>query len=101
MKYFAIAGDSDTLTGLRLAGIDGALACDANEVRRLIECAAADETVAVLVITQGCADLCPKELTELRLSASRPLVAVIPDSKGGKVRDEMAMLIGETIGVRI
>lgn len=101
MKYFAIAGDRDTLTGLRLAGIDGELAlCDA-DVRRLIGVAVSDESVAVLVITQGCADLCHEELTQLRLSANRPLVAVIPDSKGGKVRDEMATLIGETIGVRI
>lgn len=101
MKYFAIAGDGDTLTGLRLAGIDGELASSAEQVRRLVEKAVADESVAVLVITQACADLCPEELTQLRLSASRPLVAVIPDSKGGKVRDEMAALIGETIGVRI
>jgi len=101
MKYFAIAGDVDTLTGLRLAGIDGELADGAENVRRLIDAAVADESVAVLVITQTCADLCHETLTQLRLSASRPLVAVIPDSKGGKVRDEMATLIGETIGVRI
>ena len=101
MKYFAIAGDRDTLTGLRLAGIDGEQADGAEDVRRLMERAVEDENVAVLVITQACADLCPEELTRLRLSASRPLVAVIPDSKGGKVRDEMATLIGETIGVRI
>ncbi len=101
MKYFAIAGDRDTLTGLRLAGIDGEQAADAENVRRLMRKCVEDENIAVLVITQACADLCYDELTRLRLSASRPLVAVIPDSKGGKVRDEMATLIGETIGVRI
>ena len=101
MKYFAIAGDRDTLTGLRLAGIDGELATDAEAVSRMIRRAVADESIAVLVVTQACADLCHGELTQLRLSASRPLVAVIPDSKGGKVRDEMATLIGETIGVHI
>lgn len=101
MKYFAIAGDADTLTGLRLSGMEGALGRNKKEVCARIQQAEADERIAVLVITQACADLCPEELGRLRLSASRPLVAVIPDSKGGAVRDETARLIGETIGVRL
>ena len=101
MKYFAIAGDRDTLTGLRLAGMAGAVASNAREVENLIRQAEKDETVAVLVITQACADQCPETLSRLRLSASRPLVAVIPDSHGGEVRDETAKLISEAIGVRI
>lgn len=102
MKYFAISADVDTLTGLRLAGIEGELATDRREVESLVNRVVSDETVAVLIVTQPCYELCREQIDVIKLNALRPLVTVIPDASGAKSEDDyITRLIREAIGVRI
>lgn len=102
MRYFAISADTDTLTGLRLAGIEGAVAATKREVADLIEAARADESIAVLLITEPCYELCRDAIDSLKLSAYRPLVSVIPPASGtwGDT-GSVTRLIREAIGVKI
>jgi len=102
MKYFAISEDRDTLTGLRLSGIEGAFAANKRDVAELVEKTCANGDVAVLLVTRGCYELCREKLDEIKLSMSRPLVSVIPASgdKPDKT-DSITRLIREAIGVKI
>ncbi len=102
MKYFIISDDADILAGMRLAGIDGRLAKEEKQISQLLNQVKEDESVAVLLITESCADMCRNAIDELRLSAARPLVAVIPGRNGEySESDAISRLIRETIGVRI
>ncbi len=102
MKYFVISDDADILDGMRLAGIGGQLAADEKEVSRLLRQVTEDESVAVLLITESCADMCRDAIDALRVSAARPLVAVIPGKNGSYTgADSVSRLIRETIGVKI
>ena len=102
MKYFIISDDTDILSGMRLAGIDGRLAKEEKQISQLLHQVREDETVAVLLITESCADMCRDAIDELRMSAARPLVAVIPGRNGEYTEsDSISRLIRETIGVKI
>ena len=102
MKYWCVSDRAEVLDGLRLCGIGGVLAAGAEETLRAVDAACADPDVAVLLVTDGCCELCRRRVDELRLSAERPLVNVIA-GPGEKRReaDAMTRLINEAIGVKI
>lgn len=102
MRYFLICEDTDTLTGLRLAGIEGKLCQTRREIEQSIDRAQADPQIAILLISEYCASLTPTRINELKLSAHRPLVVVIPGSKGTtRPSDSITRLVREAIGIRI
>lgn len=102
MKYFCVSDEVDVLTGMRLAGIAGALCATPREVEAAVQRACADPMIAVLLVTETCHDLCPALLDELKLSAERPLVCTIAGSRGSSRRpDSITRLINEAIGVKI
>ena len=102
MKLFAVSDDRDTLTGLRLAGIEGRLVQNKKEIEAEIEKVRADSQIAVLLITEGCAEKVPEKVTELKLGTGIPLLVVIPDSHGkSNEADSITKLISETIGIKL
>lgn len=102
MRYFLICDRNDTYTGLRLAGITGVITQDAAEVRAAIEQAVQDPEVAVLIISESLASLCRDRIADLRLNASRPLVAEIPGREGSlRPRDIITGYIRDAIGVKL
>ena len=102
MRWYCISNDADVLTGMRLAGIDGVMAHTAAEVDAAVTRAVQDEGIAVLIVTEGCYALSRERLDELKLSAGRPLVNIIADSRGSvRARDYITRLINEAIGIKI
>ena len=102
MKYFAVSDNVDTLTGLRLTGIEGTLAHKRDEVYEAVSSAVADPDVGVLLITERLAGLCPDVLDSLKKSGSRLLVVEIPDRHGtGRSPDSITRYIKQAIGVKI
>ena len=99
---YAVSDDKDTLTGLRLAGIEGELAQNKKETLAAVERVRSDESIAVLLINEGCAAMIPKTVTELKLSSINPLLVVIPGSCGSsREPDSITRLIREAIGIKI
>ena len=102
MRYFAISAEADTLNGLRLAGIEGAVAANRRAVMELIERVRADEDIAVLLVTGPCYELCRDTIDAIKLTAARPLVSVIPPATGDwEDKGSITRLIREAIGVKI
>lgn len=102
MKYFVISGNSDTLTGLRLAGIEGVLALD----RRQVQAALADcmnrSDIGVILITEKLSALCPELIYDLKLKNTKTLVVEIPDRHGtARTPDSITRYIREAIGVKL
>ena len=102
MRCFCISDDPDVLKGMRLAGIEGARAATKKEVDAAVNRACADSGVSILIVTEGCYALSRQRLDELKLSAGRPLVNIIADSRGSvRARDYITRLINEAIGIKI
>jgi len=102
MRYFLIADNTDTLTGMRLAGVDGVVAHERDEVIETIGRTLGDGNIAILLITEKLAGLAPETIHEIRLNRNRPLIVVIPDRHGtGRSPDSITRYIREAIGIKI
>ena len=102
MKFFLISDNIDTKMGMRIAGIDGVVAHTAEEVSEALNSAAEDEDVAVVLMTQKTASLCPEQVYDIKLNHRRPLVVEIPDRHGsGGVTEAISRYVEEAIGVKL
>ena len=60
MRFYLISDNVDTQVGMRLAGIEGVVVHEADEVRRELTKAMDMEDVAVVLITERLLTLCPE-----------------------------------------
>ncbi|MCL2083073.1 MAG: V-type ATP synthase subunit F [Oscillospiraceae bacterium] len=103
MKYFCIADNNDTLTGLRMAGIEGIVAHTHKEVGAAIEGCVHNPEIGVLLITERLAALAPDLMDSLKQnSTGHTLVVEIPDRHGtGRTPDSITRYIRESIGINV
>ncbi len=102
MRYYVVCDNADTHIGLRMAGIEGVIINSRPEAEEAIKEAAGDDSIAVLLVTEKVADMCPQLLADMRLNVSRPLTVVIPDRHGTtRPPDSITRYIREAIGVKL
>lgn len=102
MRYFVISDNSDTLTGLRLAGIEGTMAETREETLAAIDTAVQDPTIGILLINEKLAALCPEQVNAMKLTSVRPLLVEIPDRHHtGRAPDSITRYIREAIGIKL
>ena len=101
MRIFAISDEKDTLTGLRLAGVEGKLAATRKEVEENVNYVMANPDIAILLMSENCAALTPELVKKLKLSTTNPLLVVIPGTRGSNsAPDSITRLISEAIGIK-
>ncbi len=102
MKYFLISDNKDTYIGMRLAGIEGTVVHQAEEVLAALHTACTNPEVAVVLITAKLMELCRTEIYEKKLTTSRPLIVEVADRHGdGKVSDSITRYVREAVGIKI
>lgn len=102
MKFALISDNHDTLTGMRLAGIDGVIVHDRESAEKAIKSFADDADVGILMITERLVSLAPDIIYDMKLNRSRPLIVEIPDRHAdGRSKDSIMRYVREAIGVNI
>ena len=102
MKMYLISDNVDTLTGLRLAGVDGVVVHERNELREAIENAMTDKTVGIILLTEKVGREFPDLIDEIRLEHTMPLLIEIPDRHGtGRKEDFITSYVNEAIGLKL
>ncbi len=103
MKIFAICDNIDTNIGLRLAGVDGVVVHEKEEVLDAIDKAREDEDLGILIITRKLAEKVPDIIDELKLSVSLPLIVEIPDRhlNGNKDSNYITRYVRDSIGIKV
>lgn len=102
MKFYLISDNIDTQVGMRLAGIEGCVIHEEEEVRTQLKKAMADESIGVILMTERLVSLCPELIYELKLNQKRTLIVEIPDRHGnGRAKDSITRYVREAIGVKI
>ena len=102
MRYYLICDNTDTQTGLRMAGIEGVVVHEKGETEDLLRAALLEDDLAVLLITEKLASLCPSLVSEIKLNYLKPLLVVIPDRHGtSRPPDSITRYIREAIGVKL
>ena len=102
MKFYLISDNIDTRIGMRLAGIEGVVVHERDEVTRALSDAMQMEDVAVILMTERLVNLCSELVDELKLNRTRPLIVEIPDRHGnGRAKDSITRYAREAIGIKI
>ena len=93
MKMYLISDNIDTLTGMRLAGVDGIVVHEREELRCAIENAMEDKDVGREF---------PDLIDEIKLERTMPLLIEIPDRHGtGRKKDFITSYVNEAIGLKL
>jgi V/A-type H+-transporting ATPase subunit F len=102
MRFYLVSDNVDTQVGMRLAGIDGVVVHEENEVREALRSAMDDKDVGIVLVTEKLVALCPDLVYDLKLNRKRPLIVEIPDRHGsGRSKDSITRYVREAIGVKI
>ena len=102
MKMFLISDNVDTLTGMRLAGVEGVVVNEVHEVREALDKTLEDKEVAIILITEKLARLVPEYIRNIKLNLRLPLIVEIPDRHGTtRSSDSITRYVKESIGLKI
>ncbi|HIY89814.1 MAG TPA: V-type ATP synthase subunit F [Candidatus Merdibacter merdavium] len=102
MKFFLISDNIDTQMGMRLAGIEGVVVHERQEVLEVLEKVLHREDVAVILMTTRLVETCPEVISELKLKLKKPLIEEIPDRHGSaKIGETIDRYVSEAIGVKL
>lgn len=102
MKFFLLSDNIDTQMGLRLAGIEGIVIHERQEVLEALEKAMHNEDIAIILMTTKLVKTCPEVISELKLKQRKPLIVEIPDRHGSaKIGETIDTYVSEAIGVKL
>ena len=102
MKLYLISDNVDTLTGMRLAGIEGVIAKEKEEVRAAMDHALADKDVGILLLTESLGKQYPELVKSVRSGKHLPLLIEIPGRHGtGRRPDFITAYVNEAIGLKL
>ncbi|MGN1088994.1 MAG: V-type ATP synthase subunit F [Huintestinicola sp.] len=102
MKFFLLSDNVDTLTGMRLAGIEGVLAHTAEETEKALLAAMDDKDTAVILMTEKLISLIEGKVNELKLTRPSPIISEIPDRHADvDVTASISRYVQEAIGIKL
>ncbi len=99
---FLISDNVDTCTGMRLAGVDGIVVHEREELSRALEKVMTDSTSGIVLRTEKFGREFPEIIDEIRLNRKMPLIVEIPDRHGtGRRKDFITSYVNEAIGLKL
>lgn len=102
MKMYLISDNVDTYTGMRLAGVDGVVVHERDELRDELENVLKDKSIGIVLLTEKFGREFPEILDQFRLERQMPLLVEIPDRHGtGRKKDFITSYVTEAIGLKL
>lgn len=102
MKMYLISDNVDTLTGMRLAGVEGSLVHEREELRKELTKALADKSIGIILLTEKFGREFPEVIDEVKLERKLPLIVEIPDRHGtGRKPDFITSYVNQAIGLKL
>lgn len=102
MRMYLISDNVDTYTGMRLAGIEGVVIHEKEELKKQLDAVLADKTIGILLITEKFSSIFPDIINDIKLNRKLPLLVEIPDRHGtGRKPDFITSYVNEAIGLKL
>ena len=102
MKLYLISDNVDTYTGMRLAGVEGCVVHEKNELREALERTIADKSIGIILLTEKFGREFPDLVDDVKLNRKLPLIIEIPDRHGtGRRPDSITSYVNEAIGIKL
>ncbi len=99
---YLISDNVDTYTGMRLAGVDGVVVHEREELYQALQDALQDKTVGIVLLTEKLGREFSDMIDQFRLERKMPLLVEIPDRHGtGRSKDFITSYITEAIGLKL
>ena len=97
MKMYLISDNIDTWTGMRLAGVDGAVVHERDELKRELDKVLADKSIGIILLTEKFGREFPEIIDNVKLERKLP-----PDRHGtGRKPDFITSYVNEAIGLKL
>jgi len=102
MKMYLISDNTDTLTGMRLAGVEGVVAHTREEVKSALDGAMEEKDIGIILLTEALGRRFPDLVKAVRSGHKMPLLIEIPDRHGtGRRPDFITAYVNEAIGLKL
>lgn len=102
MKMYLISDNVDTQTGMRLAGVEGVVVHERDELRQTLETTLADKSIGIILLTEKFGREFPDIIDDVKLNHKLPLIIEIPDRHGtGRKADFITSYVNEAIGLKL
>ena len=102
MKMFLISDNIDTYTGMRLAGVEGVVVHERQELKDALDKVLADKEIGIVLLTEKFGRDFPDLVNDLMLSYKTPLFVEIPDRHGtGRKPNFITDYVNEAIGLKL
>lgn len=102
MRMFLISDNVDTLTGMRLAGVDGVVVHEKQEIKQALDNVLEQKDIGIILLTEKLGLEIPEIIDDIKLNRTFPLLLEIPDRHGsGRRPDFITTYINEAIGIKI
>ena len=102
MKLYLISDNIDTQMGMRLAGVEGVVVHERDEVLAALNKAIEDPEIAIVLMTTKIVNTCPDVVSDYKLRLSTPLLVEIPARHGSaKIGETIDRYISEAIGIKL
>lgn len=99
---YLISDNIDTLTGMRLAGVEGAVVHEKQELKDELDKVLADGEIGIVLLTEKFGKDFPDVVNDVRLNHKLPLFIEIPDRHGtGRKPDFITSYVNEAIGLKL
>ena len=98
---YLISDNIDTYTGLRLAGVEGAVVHEKEQLKEELDKVMADKEVGIVLLTEKFGRDYPDLVNQVKLS-KMPLFVEIPDRHGtGRKPNFITSYVNEAIGLKL
>lgn len=102
MKMYLISDNVDTYTGMRLAGVEGVVVHEQEELRAELERVFLDKEIGIVLLTEKFGRDFPELVNEVKMNRRTPLFVEIPDRHGtGRSKNFITDYVNQAIGLKL
>ena len=102
MKMYLISDNKDTLTGMRLAGVEGVVVHERQELKDALDAVFQDKEIGIVLLTEKFGREFPDLIDDVKLNRRLPLLIEIPDRHGtGRNENFITDYVSEAIGLKL
>ena len=102
MRMYLISDNTDTLTGMRLAGVDGVIANEKETLEKALNEVLKDKNIGIILLTEALGKKYPELVKTVRTEQKKPLLIEIPDRHGtGRRPDFITAYVNDAIGLKL
>lgn len=101
MELYLLTDNQDTLTGLRLAGIEGKIVTSAEQITEQTSALLQNSNIGIILISPNVHSMCKDFFMELKKN-KYPLILEVPDSDpDASSSDSVTEYIRNAVGIKI